>query len=80
MWWLLRKNFPESHWRNQAPVRRFVVDFISDRHRLVIEVDGGQHGGGGDLIRTQMIEAEGYRVIRFWNMKGFRTATLWPRR
>jgi len=33
----------------------------------VIEVDGGQHSSEADADRTAIIEAEGYRVLRFWN-------------
>ena len=67
MWRLLRESFPEAHFRRQVPLRRFVVDFASHRARLVIKADGGQHGGSDDLSRTRLIEAEGCRVIRFWN-------------
>lgn len=39
--------------------------------RLVIELDGSQHGEGAvkarDDLRTQWLEREGYRVLRFWN-------------
>ena len=37
--------------------------------RLVIEIDGGQHASAAeyDARRTRFIEAQGYRVIRFWN-------------
>ena len=39
--------------------------------RVVIEVDGSQHGEGANIARdeerTRWFEAEGYRVIRFWN-------------
>ena len=37
------------------------------RARLVIECDGAQHHEEVDAGRTRMIEAEGYRVLRFWN-------------
>lgn len=39
--------------------------------RLVIEIDGSQHGEPEnrkrDDERTRWLEAEGYRIIRFWN-------------
>lgn len=67
MWNLLRENFPDRRFRRQAPIRNFIVDFASHRSKLVIEVDGGQHGGADDTERTRIIEAEGYFVVRFWN-------------
>ena len=37
--------------------------------KLVIEIDGSQHGSQTtkDKIRTRRLESEGYRVLRFWN-------------
>lgn len=67
MWRLLRESFPEHRWRRQAPLRHYIVDFISHAATLVIECDGGQHTEEGDAARTRLIEAEGYRVLRFWN-------------
>ena len=49
------------------PIRNFIVDFASHRARLVIEADGGQHSAESDAARTAIIEADGYRVMRFWN-------------
>lgn len=37
------------------------------RALLVIELDGGQHRPEIDAARTRFIEAQGYRVLRFWN-------------
>jgi very-short-patch-repair endonuclease len=67
MWRLLRESFPEARFRFQVPLRTFTADFASHRARLVIEIDGGQHRPERDAARTQLIEAEGYRVLRFWN-------------
>jgi very-short-patch-repair endonuclease len=38
-------------------------------HRLIVEVDGGQHdwNAEADRLRTEALAASGYRVIRFWN-------------
>jgi very-short-patch-repair endonuclease len=65
---LLRSCFPDDHWRFQVPIRDFTADFASNRRKLVVEVDGGQHGGAADDWRTGLIEAEGYRVLRFWSV------------
>ena len=67
MWRLLREAAPDARWRRQVPIRHFIVDFASHRTRVVVEVDGGQHSPEADTDRTAIIEAEGYRVLRFWN-------------
>jgi very-short-patch-repair endonuclease len=58
-----------SHFRRQAPIGPFIVDFASRKAKLVIELDGGQHDWqqASDAQRTHRIEAAGYRVLRFWN-------------
>jgi very-short-patch-repair endonuclease len=47
------------------------VDFICLRHRLIIEVDGGQHNFDAharrDAQRDRRLAREGFRVLRFWN-------------
>ena len=55
--------------RRQHPVGPFVVDFACLEARVVIEVDGGQHAesAAADAQRTARLEAEGFRVLRFWN-------------
>jgi len=67
MWRLLLNAFPEWHFRRQVPIRHFIADFASHAAKLVIEVDGGQHDLKSDAARTAIVEAEGYRLIRFWN-------------
>jgi very-short-patch-repair endonuclease len=58
-----------SHFRRQALVGPFIVDFASRKAKLVIELDGGQHDWqqASDALRTRRIESAGYRVLRFWN-------------
>ena len=53
----------------QFPIGPFICDFVSRTQKLVIEVDGGQHAVDveRDQARTAYLEAQGYRVIRFWN-------------
>ncbi len=59
------------HFRRQAPIGSYVVDFENRRARIVIEIDGGQHampeGTLADAQRDAALTAKGYRVLRFWN-------------
>ncbi|WP_315798057.1 endonuclease domain-containing protein [Bradyrhizobium sp. SZCCHNRI3043] len=52
-----------SHFRRQAQIGPFIVDFVSRKAKLVIEVDGDQHDWQQeeDAARTRKIEALGYR-------------------
>jgi very-short-patch-repair endonuclease len=69
LWHALRKRQLGARFRRQVPLGRFVADFASFDHRLVIEVDGGQHATrqAQDAARTEYLAASGYRVLRFWN-------------
>ena len=53
----------------QVPIGPFICDFVSRSTKLIIEIDGGQHGwqADEDQARTRYLEGHGYRVIRFWN-------------
>src|SRR3546814_13577570 len=53
----------------QFPIGPFICDFVSRTAKLVIEVDGGQNADDveKDKSRPAYLEAQGYRVIRFWN-------------
>jgi very-short-patch-repair endonuclease len=57
------------HFRRQAVIGPYVVDFLCARAKLVIELDGGQHveRAGYDAVRTAHMHAVGYCVLRFWN-------------
>ena len=70
LWAHLRAHrFFGVHFRAQHPIGGFIVDFCAPRRRLVIEVDGGQHleQESEDGRRTRALQAQGYRVLRFWN-------------
>ncbi len=56
-----------THFRRQAPIGRSIADFAELGRRLVIEVDGGQHGGARDAARDDWFAAQGFAVLRFWN-------------
>jgi very-short-patch-repair endonuclease len=65
----------KTHFRRQAPIGPYVVDFACLRARLLIELDGPSHttddGQEKDRRRTARLESEGYRVLRFWNHEVF---------
>jgi very-short-patch-repair endonuclease len=70
LWWHLRHRIPipGSHFRRQVRIDRYIVDFACHATRLVIEVDGSQHDrSANDEKRTKVLEATGYRVLRYWN-------------
>jgi very-short-patch-repair endonuclease len=67
LWRLLREHYGDWHFRRQVPIRHFIADFASHRAKLIIEVDGGQHDIEADGLRSEILNEEGYRVIRFWN-------------
>jgi len=72
LWVKLRELKPLGfHFRRQAPIGRYIVDFVSFRSQLIIEADGGQHGmldgNRSDQIRDAFLQSQGFRVLRFWN-------------
>jgi very-short-patch-repair endonuclease len=70
IWMHLRAGrFGEWKFRRQVPLGPYVVDFVCFRARLVVELDGGQHVERADYdsARTAWLDANGFRVIRFWN-------------
>ncbi len=55
--------------RRQQPLDKYIVDFVCLENRLIIEVDGGQHGweNSRDEERTIHLQQFGFKVLRFWN-------------
>jgi very-short-patch-repair endonuclease len=52
----------------QEGIGRYVADFGCRDARLIVEVDGGQHAESErDRLRDAWLNAQGYRVLRFWN-------------
>jgi very-short-patch-repair endonuclease len=73
MLWRGLKDLPVhgTHFRRQAVIGSYVVDFLCPAARLIVELDGGHHNEAAiaarDRVRQHWLEQEGYRVIRFWN-------------
>ena len=70
LWYHLRANRLNGvKFLRQAPLGPYIVDFLAHAHKLVIEVDGDTHASDGDYDsrRTDWLQQQGYRVIRFTN-------------
>jgi very-short-patch-repair endonuclease len=70
LWSVLRRIAPEgAHFRKQAPIGPFIVDFASHAAKLVVEVEGGAHDAPDVAVRDDerrvWIEGRGYKVLRF---------------
>ncbi len=71
--WAQLKHFNKNghHFRRQVPIAPFIVDFAEKSSKLVIEVDGSQHGEDMHQLKDSERDHDlcklGYRVLRFWN-------------
>lgn len=72
LWRLLRgRRFLNRKFRREHTIGVYSVDFACPAVKLVIEVDGPSHDtpeqAEFDAARTEYLEREGWRVIRFTN-------------
>lgn len=68
LWARLRRNQLGSHFRRQAPIGPYVVDFACLSAHLIIEVDGPTHDEAReprDETRQRWLERRGHDVLRF---------------
>jgi very-short-patch-repair endonuclease len=76
LWEALRRF--NLHIRRQAPMGRYVVDFVHHGAKLVIEVDGGRHELPEEQLhdaeRDAWLNAQGYRVLRIRDRDAFGNA------
>jgi very-short-patch-repair endonuclease len=70
LWYALRdRRFAGLKFRRQVMLGRYIVDFVSFGDKLIVEVDGAQHVGSAyDAKRDQWLSAQGFKVLRFWNV------------
>ena len=73
LWQKLRgKQFLGYKFFRQYGVGEYIVDFYCPRHKLAIEVDGGQHytkkGFEYDRVRAEYMDSLGIRTLRFSNL------------
>ncbi len=59
------------HFRRQVPLFGYYPDFLCFTHRLIVEVDGGQHADGAQLEsdsrRDGVFAQAGFLTHRVWN-------------
>lgn len=69
LWHWLRNNQQGVKFRRQFAINNeYIVDFVCLEKLLVIELDGGQHcDNKKDVIRTNYLKCNGFKVLRFWN-------------
>jgi very-short-patch-repair endonuclease len=72
LWRYLRaKQLGKVKFRRQQPIGQYIVDFVCFSHKLVIELDGGQHAQPNEQVNDQQrdawLKAQGFKVVRFWN-------------
>ncbi|WP_339523030.1 endonuclease domain-containing protein [Pseudomonas sp. EA_35y_Pfl2_R111] len=70
LWYQLRAHrFMGLKFKRQKPFGCYIVDFVCQERRLIIELDGGQHvqQAAYDEQRDDWLRAQGFDVLRFWN-------------
>ncbi|QDU60951.1 hypothetical protein Pan216_18040 [Planctomycetes bacterium Pan216] len=87
LWKLLRdRRFGGVKFRRQHPVDSYILDFYAHKHRIAIELDGGQHNSDPerrrDDKRSAHLRNQGIHVLRFWNHDVFQQTdavltTIW---
>jgi very-short-patch-repair endonuclease len=66
LWRCLKASQLGTRFIRQAPLGRFVVDFLAPAARLAVEVDGPYHARRvtADARRDRVLRRLGYRVLR----------------
>jgi very-short-patch-repair endonuclease len=72
LWSILRNHqIAGLRFRRQQPVGPYIVDFYCSAAKLIVELDGDQHGADRNAVydetRTLWLRARGYCVVRFPN-------------
>jgi adenine-specific DNA-methyltransferase len=72
LWFLLQdRRLSGFKFRRQVWIDKYCTDFCCYKVKLIIEVDGGNHNKPlnklNDSERTEYLESQGFRVLRFWN-------------
>jgi very-short-patch-repair endonuclease len=76
LWVMIRnKQLVGERFLRQFSIGHYVVDFYCAKFKLAVELDGARHftdeGRKYDQKRTEYLNSEGVRVIRFENIEVF---------
>jgi very-short-patch-repair endonuclease len=68
-WQTIRNRNIGLKFRRQVVINnKFIVDFINFEHKIIVEIDGGQHAKNkSDEERSEYLNKLGFRVLHFWN-------------
>ena len=64
LWFLLRdRRLNDAKFRRQVPIGNYIVDFVCQEAKLIVEVDGSQHADQAvyDAARSEWLASVGYR-------------------
>jgi len=72
LWRMLRdRRLDGLKFRRQAPIGRYVADFLCEEKKLIVELDGAPHDRpdqkAHDDARDDWLRVEGYLVLRMSN-------------
>ena len=73
LWQILRAKRLAGHkFKRQLVIDHYIADFACIGHRLIVEADGGRHSVSEyDEKRDAYLQAQGFRILRFWNNEIF---------
>ena len=70
LWYDYLNRYPVRFQRQKA-ISNYIVDFYCHSAKLIVELDGDQHGEAGQLeyeaVRTAELENQGLKILRFSN-------------
>ena len=77
LWYYIRsKQLGGFKFKRQQIIGKYIVDFVCFEKKLIIELDGSQHGEieiiKSDKIRDDFLKYRGFKIIRFWNEEIFK--------
>jgi len=79
-WYYVRnKQLGGFRFKRQQIIDKYIVDFVCFEKKLIIELDGSQHGNNDiinrDKIRDDFLKLRGFKIIRFWNDEIFQNCS-----